>query len=27
MIHHDDYCSFERDDIMANDWIIMVGKV
>jgi hypothetical protein len=27
MMHHDDYCSFDRDDVMANDWIIMVGKV
>lgn len=22
MMHHDDYCSFDRDDVMANDWII-----
>ena len=20
---HDDYCNFEEDDIMANDWIII----
>ena len=23
LIHDEDYCSFERDDVMANDWIII----
>ena len=27
MLHNEEYCSFERDDVMANDWIIMVSKV
>ena len=23
LIRDEDYCSFERDDVMANDWIII----
>ena len=26
MMQHDDYCSFDRDDVMANDWIVVDGK-
>ena len=27
ILHNEEYCDFDRDDIMANDWIIMGEKI
>jgi len=27
MMHHEAYCDFDRDDVMANDWIILDKEV
>ena len=27
ILHNEEYCDFDRDDIMANDWIIMGENV